>query len=91
LWTDQDDHLVRMILRRVWYRAMPVEFRTGPDETMPRLRLVRSSSGEGSSVSAFSRGKASVTVTLNSTGEQFDETATSQVPRLAEVLDADGQ
>lgn len=58
---------------------------------MPRLRVVRSSSGEGSSISAFSRGKASVTVTLNSICEQFDETATSQVPRLAEASDADGQ
>jgi len=91
IWIDQDDDLAQVILRRPWYRAMPVELPTGPDETMPRLRLVRSSSGEGSSVSAFSRGKASVTVTLNPTCEQFDETATSQVPRLAEASDADGQ
>ncbi len=65
--TDQDDDLVRMILRRLGYRPMPVELRTDPDERMPRLRLVRSSSGERSSVSAFSRAKASVTVPLHST------------------------
>ena len=67
IWTDQDDNLVRMVLQRLGCRPMPVELRTGPDETMPRLRLVRSASGGGSSVRAFSRAKASVTVTLNAT------------------------
>jgi hypothetical protein len=67
IWTDEDDDLTRMILRRLGCRPTPGELRTGPDETMPRLRLVRSSSDERSSVRAFSRAKASVTVTLNFT------------------------
>jgi hypothetical protein len=67
IWTDQDDDLARMILRRLGCRPTPGELRTGPDETMPRLRLMRSSSDEGYSVRAFLRAKASVTVTLNFT------------------------
>ncbi len=67
LWTDRDDGRVRMILRRVGDRSMPVEFRTGPAETRPRLRLVRSCHREGSSVGAFPHAMASVTVTSNST------------------------
>jgi len=67
IWTDQDDDLARMILRRLGCRPTSGELRTGLDETMPRLRLMRSSSDEGSYVRAFSRAKASVTVTLNFT------------------------
>lgn len=67
IWTDQDDDLTRMILRRLGCRLTPGKLRTGPDEPMPRLRLMRSSSDEGPSVRAFSRAKASVTVTLNFT------------------------
>jgi hypothetical protein len=66
IWTDQDDDLARMILRRLGCPT-PGERRTVPDETMPRLHSVRSSSGEGSSVRAFSRAKAGVTVTVNFT------------------------
>ena len=57
IWTDLDDDLTRMILRRLGCRPTPGELRAGPDKTM-RLRLVRSSSNEGSSVRAFSRAKA---------------------------------
>jgi hypothetical protein len=67
IWTDLDDDLARMILRRLGCRPTPGEVRTGPDETMPRLRLVRSSSGEGSSVRAYTRAEAGVTVTVNFT------------------------
>lgn len=67
IWTDQDDDLVRMILRRLGCRPTPGELRTAPDEPMPRLRSVRSSSGEGSSVRVFSRAEAGVTVTVNLT------------------------
>ena len=67
IWTDQDDDLARMILRRLGCRPVSEERRTGPNERMRRLRLVRSSSRDGSSVRAFSSAKASVTVPLNST------------------------
>jgi hypothetical protein len=67
IWTDQDDDLARMILRRLGCPPTPGELRTGPDEPVPHLRPVRSSSGEGSSVRAFSCAKASVTVTVNFT------------------------
>ena len=66
IWTDQDDDLARMIRWRLGCRPALGELRTGPDEAPPRLRLVRSSSGEGSPVRAFSCAKASVTVTLSS-------------------------
>lgn len=67
IWTDQDDDLARMIVRRLGCRPTPGELRTAPDEPMPRLRSVRSSSGEGSSVRVFSRAEAGVTVTVNLT------------------------
>ena len=65
IWADQDDELARMILRRLGSRPTPGASRSGLDETTPRLRLVRSSSGEGSSVCAFSRAESGVTVTVN--------------------------
>ena len=67
IWTGQDDELVRMILQRLGHRPMPVELRAGSDQTMPRSRRARSSSGERSSISAFSRAKASGAVPLSST------------------------
>jgi hypothetical protein len=67
IWTDQDDDLARMILRRLGCRPALGELRTAPDGTVPRLRLVPSSSGEGSSWRAISGAKASVTVTLDRT------------------------
>lgn len=67
IWTEQDHDLARMILRRLGCPPTHGELRTGPDETIPRLRLMRSSSGEGSSARALSRAKPSVTVTLNLT------------------------
>lgn len=62
--TDHDDHLVRMIFRRLKDRAIRVELPRSPDEAMPRSPFPRSSSGEGSSGGAFPRAKAGVTVTL---------------------------
>lgn len=91
IWTDQDEDLARMILRRLGCRPKPANFRTARDEPITPLRLVRGSSGEGSSLRAFSRAKASVTVTLNTTGADFAETAMGQPPRQTEVGNADGE
>jgi hypothetical protein len=64
IWTDLDDDLARMILRRLGCRPTPRALRAGPDETM---RLARSSSDEGSSVRAFSGARAGATVSLDFT------------------------
>jgi hypothetical protein len=65
VWTDLDDDLARMILRRLGCRPTPGELRAGPDKTM--LRLARSSSDEGSSARAFSCPQAGATVALDFT------------------------
>jgi len=67
IWTDQDDDLARMILRRLGCDPKAGNLRTARDEPITHLRLV-SPNGEGSSLRAFSRAKASITVTLNAKG-----------------------
>ncbi len=65
VWTDQDDDLARMILRRLGRSPTPGTLRTG---AMPRPRLVRPTRGEGFTARARpSRTKASVTVALDLT------------------------